>query len=56
MIQESVMISPNALEVHLQKEISAYSFIVIKVKCKTEEQMEIVINSQNKWNKAMPVK
>ena len=50
------MISPNALEVHLQKEISAYSFIVIKVKYKTEEQMEIVINSQNIWNKAMPVK
>ena len=56
MIHESVMISPNALEVHLQKEISAYSFIVIKVKCKTEEQMEIVTISQNKWNKAMPVK
>ena len=50
------MITLNALEVCFHKEISTYSFIVIKLKCKTEEQMEIVTISQNKWNEAMPIK
>ena len=45
-----------SLEVRLHKEISTYSFIVIKLKCKTEEQMEIVTISENKWNKVMPMK
>ena len=56
MIYESVTISPDALEVRLNKEISTSCFIAIKLKCKTEEQIEIVTISQNKWNKAMPIK
>ena len=50
------MISSNDLEVLLRKEISTYNFIVIKFKGKTDEQMKIVTTSQNKWNKAMPIK
>ena len=56
MIHKKVMTSPNALKVRLHKEISTYSFIVIKRECKTEEQREVVRMSENKWNKARPIK
>ena len=37
-IHEKVMVTLNAVEVCFHKEISTYSFIVIKLKCKTKEQ------------------
>ena len=49
------MFTHNAVEVCFHKEISTYSFIVIKLKYKTKEQMKILTISQNKWNKAIPI-